>query len=234
MSTHYINAIDLAIQNKHLLNHEFYQAWSRGELPIECLREYASEYYQHVKAFPTYLSAIHSHTDDIMTRRVLLQNLIEEEAGFPNHPDLWKSFAMAIGVSEGELVNYKPSKTMADLILTFHTICSKHTTAEGIAALYAYESQIPEISASKIEGLKEHYGMQNPEDWAYFSVHIEADKEHAAQERSLLARYLNKENQEIVATSVNKVLTVLWNFLSDLCHKYTIGNDCCAKFISCN
>ena len=63
-------------------------------------------------------------------------------------------------------------------------ICQNANTAEGVASLYAYESQIPLICISKIKGLKQHYGMQNTEDWEYFTVHIEADKEHAAVERN--------------------------------------------------
>lgn len=219
----FIDAIDAKIQAKNLLKHEFYLAWSRGELSKECLCEYAKEYYQHVKAFPTYLSAIHSRTENPETRKILLQNLIEEEAGSPNHPELWKNFAMALGASEEELAAHAPSEKMASLISTFRTICSQNTTAEGIAALYAYESQIPEICKSKIKGLKQYYGMHSPESWKYFSVHIEADKEHAAQERHLLTSYVNTENRQKVNSSVDMALDALWDFLTGMCQKYNIA-----------
>ena len=41
------------------------------------------------------------------------------------------------------------------MIGTFRSVCSECTTAEGLAALYAYESQIPAVSESKIKGLVE-------------------------------------------------------------------------------
>src|ERR1700743_3240387 len=63
----------------NLLQHPFYQAWSKGELTRIDLREYASDYWHHVSAFPTYLSALHSRLPDGETRREVLRNLAEEE-----------------------------------------------------------------------------------------------------------------------------------------------------------
>ena len=215
--------IDLQIQAKHFLKHDFYQAWSRGELSKDCLRDYAKEYYQHVKAFPTYVSAVHSNTEEMATRKVLLKNLIEEEAGTPNHPDLWRQFATELGATEEEIIQHQPNAEMQSLIGTFRQICTKGATADGIAALYAYESQIPEICISKIDGLKKHYGMCDPKGWEYFRVHIAADKEHAAEERELLRKHLSLENQEKVQVAVSRVLDALWNFLTSLCHKHQIA-----------
>ncbi|MEI6531665.1 MAG: CADD family putative folate metabolism protein [Chlamydiota bacterium] len=223
MKNLFINEIDAQIQTKHLLKHPFYQAWSRGELSLECLQDYAQNYSHHVQAFPTYLSALHSHTENTDTRRILLQNLVEEEAGRPNHPDLWQNFAKALGVSTLSLANHKPSSSIETLIQTFRTICLEHTTAEGIAALYAYESQIPEICVSKIAGLKEHYQIQNREGLEYFSIHIAADTKHAAEERALLESYVTADNQALVRSSVDRILDALGGFLSSLCQKYAIA-----------
>lgn len=222
----FLQNIDIQIQSKHLLKHDFYQAWNKGELSLECLKEYAKDYYQHVKAFPTYLSAIHSHTEDASTRRMLLQNLVEEEAGSPNHPELWKNFVLALGVTESELAHHQPSKEIENLIASFRRISIQHTVAEGIAALYAYESQIPEICISKIEGLKAHYGMQRPQNWEYFSVHIAADKEHAAQERQFLKKYISEDNEKAVTATVDEVLDALWGFLSGICTRHGIAASC--------
>jgi pyrroloquinoline-quinone synthase len=85
-------------------------------------------------------------------------------------------------------------------------VCKK-TPAEGIAALYAYESQIPEICISKIEGLKTFYGMTSQNDWRYFTVHIEADKEHARVERELLQKAINSDNISLVKQGVRNCST---------------------------
>ncbi len=219
----FVESIDAQIAAKHLLSHPWYQAWTKGELTKEGLADYAANYYHHVKAFPTYLSALHSHTEDAETRRHLLQNLVDEEAGHPNHPDLWKSFALSLGVTEEELANHKASPAMDDMIARFKDICLNGSVAEGIAALYAYESQIPAVSESKICGLKEHYGMQNPRDWYYFTVHIEADKEHAAVEHMLLQQHVTIENAPAVSHATQRVLDGLYGFLDSLCEKYNIA-----------
>ena len=218
-----LDDLDLLIKSKHLLTHPFYQAWSKGQLSKACLLEYALEYYQHVKAFPTYISALHSRTEDSQTRQILLKNLIEEEAGSPNHPDLWRTFALELGATQGEIDQHAPQAEISYLIDTFRSICSQRSTVEGLSALYTYESQIPEICISKIEGLKKHYGMCNPAGWEYFRVHIAADKEHAAEERQLLKRYVSPQNWQTVVDATNNVLNALWNFLSGLCHRHHIA-----------
>lgn len=220
---HFLQDLDKLIESKHLLKHEFYLAWSRGELSKECLKEYAKEYYHHVKAFPTYLSAVHSHTDNPETRKALLKNLIEEEAGDPNHPDLWKNFALELGASEQELANHIPNNEISSLVSTFKEICSQGSVSEGLAVLYAYESQIPAICVSKIDGLKKHYGMTNFKGWEYFHVHISADIVHAAEERELLSKHVNTQNMKNVYESADRILDRLWNFLSGLCERYSIS-----------
>ena len=60
--------------------------------------------------------------------------------------------------------------------------------AEGLAALYAYESQIPEISKTKREGLCEFYGIEDGDATRFFSVHEHADVWHRQVEREALGR----------------------------------------------
>jgi pyrroloquinoline-quinone synthase len=219
----FLTELDERIQEKHLLKHEFYKAWSEGTLKQECLKEYAIEYYHHVKAFPTYLSLLHAHTEDMKTRQGILQNLIEEELGSPNHPELWKSFALSLGATEEEIDQHTPCAEIQTLIKTFRSICREGKTGDGLAALYAYESQIPAICISKIDGLKMHYGMSDPKQWRYFSVHIAADEEHARVERELLARHVSSEDAISAHDAAQAILDALWNFLTHMCHKHQIA-----------
>ena len=101
----HLDSIDQQVAEKHLLKHPFYLAWTRGELSKEALAEYARQYYHHVAAFPTYLSAVHAHCDDQAARKQLLANLIDEEAGSPNHPELWLKFTEGLGVSKVDVRN---------------------------------------------------------------------------------------------------------------------------------
>jgi len=219
----YLEEIDNDIAEKHLLKHPFYLAWTRGELSKEALTDYAQQYYHHVAAFPTYLSAVHAHCDHQATRKQLLNNLIDEEAGSPNHPELWKKFADGLGVEDADLAQTEKQPETKNLINTFRSVCGQRSTAEGLAALYAYESQIPSICESKIDGLKKHYGFTKPEHYEYFTVHIGADREHSAAERQILSRHLDAHNFESVKVSVNRVLDALWNMLSGVCRRHAIA-----------
>jgi len=219
----HLDKIDIDIAEKHLLKHPFYLAWTRGELSKEALREYALQYYHHVAAFPTYLSAVHAKCDDQATRKQLLFNLIDEEAGSPNHPELWKKFAEGLGVDQSDFAKMKKQPETKNLIDTFRSICGEGSTADGMAALYAYESQIPAICESKIDGLKKHYGFRNPKHYEYFSVHIEADREHSAAERKILASYIDSHNIDSVRASVRRVLDALWEMLSGIYRRHAIA-----------
>jgi len=210
----HLDKIDDDIAEKHLLKHPFYLAWVRGELSKEGLRDYARQYYHHVAAFPTYLSAVHANCDDQATRKQILSNLIDEEAGSPNHPELWVKFAQGLGVEDVDFAKTEKRPETKDLIETFRSVCGEGSIAEGLAALYSYESQVPAICESKIDGLKKHYGFTNPKHYEYFSIHIEADREHSEAERRMLVSYIGSHNIDNVRASVHRVLDALWEMLS--------------------
>lgn len=217
-----IEEIDQRVARQHLLNHPFYQAWSRGELPPAALRDYAAQYYHHVAAFPTYLSAVHAQTEDAALRRQILNNLMDEEAGNPNHPELWLRFAESLGLDAETVKSGRQWPETKALIDGFRSCCRDRGTSAGLAALYAYESQIPAVSEKKIDGLKQFYGFRNSDGYAYFTVHIEADREHAAVEREQLARTVSDADHSVTMQSVDEVLNGLYGLLSAVCHRHSL------------
>jgi len=220
--THLIEAIESRIAERSLLKHPFYKAWTEGSLTLEALSDYAQQYYHHVAAFPTYLSAVHSITEDQPTRRLILDNLMDEEAGSPNHPELWIQFAESLGVSESSVKGVSLHAETQQLIDRFRGVC-RQGTIEGLTGLYAYESQIPAVAQSKIEGLKAFYGLNDPKGLAYFEVHIEADKEHSAVEKQLLADYITVSSSARANGAAEEVLDALWVMLDGICRRHGIA-----------
>jgi pyrroloquinoline-quinone synthase len=218
-----IGEIDSLVAQRGLLLHPFYQCWVQGGLSQDALADYATQYYHHVAAFPTYLSALHAHTEDADTRRGILANLIDEEAGNPNHPELWLRFAEGLGVKRERVHRAELAPETKNLILTFRSACRDRSTAEGLAALYAYESQIPAVAESKIAGLRNYYGIDSPDALAYFNVHIEADRVHAEVERHLLSSHVNEKNTPSVMQSVREILDALWEMLSGVCRRHAVA-----------
>jgi pyrroloquinoline-quinone synthase len=191
-----LKRIERLIEDHHVLKHPFYVAWREGTLPVEALRTYAAQYYQHIRAFPTYISALHSRCDDLETRQALLENLRDEEEGEENHLALWIRFADAVGCAEGEVESAQPLPETTAAVYAFRAAVREGTVTRGLAALWAYESMVPEVAAEKIRGLAEHYGVVGPAGTEYFEVHRTLDVEHAAVTRELVARRLVEPAEE--------------------------------------
>ena len=173
-----------------MLKHPFYQAWTEGRLPLDTLRDYARQYFHHVEAFPRAVSAVHSACPDRDGRRMLAENLAEEEgieAGKQDHATLWLMFACGLGESEEAVRAQQLNPETQALIDTFRKL-SRRSYAPGLGALYAYESQFPGVASAKIEGLIDRYGIGDEETLRFFRVHESADVEHSAVCRALLDR----------------------------------------------
>jgi pyrroloquinoline-quinone synthase len=205
----------------HLLTHPFYQVfWNEGKLTREIIKDYAEQYYQHVKAFPRYISATHSICDDIEKRKILLENLNDEENADGDHPKLWKNFAAAVGADKEKIDSIEPDWFTKDMIENFFSQ-ARSSYAEGLASLYTYERQIPEIAETKIQGLKKFYGVNSKEGLEFFEAHKSADVVHRAECEKLLDS-LSKEEQDKAEKASVMTARYLWNFLSGITSKHNL------------
>jgi pyrroloquinoline-quinone synthase len=208
-------AIDAKVAASAMLKHPFYQAWTEGRLPLEALRDYSRQYFHHVEAFPRAVSAVHSSCPDRDGRRMLAENLAEEEgieAGKQDHAALWLMFACGLGESEDGVRAQGLNPETEALIETFRRL-SRQSYASGLGALYAYESQFPGVASAKIEGLIDRYGIADEETLRFFRVHESADVEHSSVCRTLLDRLPEGEKAEAVAAG-EELAGALWGFLS--------------------
>ncbi len=204
----------------HLLDHPFYRSWNEGKLNREIIKDYAEQYYQHVKAFPRYISATHSLCEDIEKRKILLENLQDEENPKGDHPKLWKNFALAMGADKDRIEKVKRDWFTNDMIENFfHQARSSY--AEGLASLYTYERQIPEIAETKIQGLKKYYGVNSKEGLEFFEAHKAADVIHRKECEKLLDS-LNSEEREKAERAAVLTAKYLWNFLSGMTKKHNL------------
>jgi len=203
-----------SVSDKFLLNHRFYQAWNEGSVPIETLRTYAKQYYHHVKAFPRYISATHSNCDVLGSRQFLLDNLIDEEKGPENHPELWLRFAEGLGVKREEVENTPVMVEIEELVNSFLAF-GKSSYAEGLGALLAYEHQVPQVAEFKIEALKKHYAIEDERTLSFFEVHRKADVYHTAALGELLEQ-LSPEEKELSKNATRVTADHLWKFLDGI------------------
>lgn len=213
--------IDTAIAQYAMLKHPFYQSWSEGKLDRSILRNYATQYYAHVKAFPTYVSAVHSHCDDLEIRQSLLENLIEEERGGENHPELWLRFADGLGASRKEIKEAELLASTVESVQTLKSITGNPDYRVGLAGLYAYESQIPEVAKTKRTGLKAFYGIDDTRAISFFTVHETMDVLHSDSEIEVLSKScLSDCDQQAVVEAAGDAAQALWSFLSGVERAY--------------
>lgn len=207
--------IDSKVNQRAMLKHPFYQAWTEGRLPLDTLGDYARQYFHHVEAFPRAVSAVHSACPDRDGRRMLAENLAEEEGlevGKQDHASLWLMFACGLGESE-EAVRGQPLNPETQALIDTFRELSRRSYAAGLGALYAYESQFPGVASAKIEGLIDRYGIEDEETLRFFRVHESADVEHSAVCRRLLDRLPEGQREEAIAAG-EELAGALWNFLS--------------------
>ncbi len=184
--------LDRARAAINVLEHPFYQRWSAGELSAGELDLYAGEYRHAVQALAdaSALSAECARAQDAeslaATRSDGLRRHAEEEAA---HVALWGRFERAVAVAPAAT----PESRSACAGLEQTRACVRAWTAgesllEHLAVLYAIEASQPEISATKIRGLTEHYGFtaEGPAT-EYFRLHQLRDVAHAREAAELIA-----------------------------------------------
>lgn len=176
-----IKRIDEMIEERSLLKHPFYQMWSDGKLTLDSLAGYSKEYFQLVKAVPSFMTPIIEKAPDSV-----IGELIDNQQEESTHIKSWIRFAGELGISEYDLTHYeglvKTRKSVSDLSELMNTY------EGGACAMYAFEKEIPKISQTKLDGLAEFYGMSNEEATEYFKLHTEADIRHAASWRNILEK----------------------------------------------
>ena len=204
----------------HLLKHPFYKSWNEGKLNREIIKDYAEQYFHHVKAFPRYISATHSICHDIEKRKILLENLQDEEKKGAEHPKLWKNFAIAMGADKKKIENVKQYSFTKNLIKNFFKN-GRSSYAEGLGSLYTYERQVPEIAETKIRGLKKFYGVSSKKGLEFFEVHKAADVHHRKACEKLLDSLSAKEQKKAEKAAISTA-KYLWNFLSGIAEKHNL------------
>ena len=204
-----VQTIDEMIEEKSLLKHPFYEMWSDGKLTQESLAGYSKEYFQLVKAVPSFMEPIIDKAP-----KNIVGELVETQLEEYEHIEPWIKFAGQLGVSESELTGYpglektnQAVSTMSELMYTFEG---------GACAMYAFEKEIPVISQTKLDGLAEFYGITGYDATLYFKLHTEADIRHAASWRNILERS-SADSEDLIQIASASIQAQ--NLLLDSCYE---------------
>ena len=183
--------LDDVVATKKLLEHPFYEAWAAGTLTKEDLNFYSRQYWRQVESFPAYLDHLAERLPEGLARKTVLENLADERDD--DHPGLWLRFAQALDAAPQEVYATAPEPETTGCVKTFELACSNAPLPFALGMLYAYESQTPEVAHTKVEGLRDHYGIDG-DDVEYFRLHGELDVEHSRGLADALAEIATTED----------------------------------------
>ncbi len=174
--------IEAARERNDVLRHPFYLRWSAGELSAEELAGYSGQYRHAVVA----LAELSAYAAESLPEHPELVGHASEER---EHVAVWDEFVRAV---DGDPAAAPTPQT---------TECSaswsrRDGALAALGRLYAIESGQPQISETKLEGLRRHYGVDSPSATRYFTIHRGRDVEHAAEGRVLLEGLIGSPAEE--------------------------------------
>ena len=207
--TSLVKSIDQIIEERSLLKHPFYQMWSDGKLELDSLKGYSKEYYQLVKQIPQFMEPlVQDATSDMKDE--LIENMKEESEHIP----LWEKFAGSMGISELELQDYEGLEKTKTAVSNMGSLMDSFD--KGACAMYAFEKEIPKVSKTKLEGLKEFYGIDSKDAIEYFEEHMSADIRHAASWQKIIN---NTSTDDSIMLSTAEKSVSAQNLLLDSCYE---------------
>lgn len=192
-----IDEINDQIEKYSLLKHEFYQMWQKGQLSMDHLAGYSKEYFQLVKTVPILIENILKNNQNDKYTSIIKSNLDDER----EHLKPWINFSSYVGVKEEDLINFKSEELTNEAIDELIKL-SESSFEEGIAALYAFEKEIPKISDTKLIGLNQFYGIKDHKAQEYFDIHKEVDIYHSKVWEKILDELPYEMRDKIINSSI--------------------------------
>jgi pyrroloquinoline quinone (PQQ) biosynthesis protein C len=196
------------------------QVWERvadGRLSVPLLERLAKEYYFLGKWYTTEFGSLVANSPDTDALDLdssehhfhWLQNLADETgfAGDRNHVDMKVEWARQMGISDDDLLSYRPlPETIGSVFTSLYYM--RRSYEEGLAAFgWAGERFAASTGYAKMmyEGLRDHYGF----DVENFKVHAYAEEDHGDKADYLLRKVVvTADQQRRVRRAVEHVLVL--------------------------
>lgn len=137
-----------------LINHTFYQKWSKGELTQNQISDYHKSYSEFIRVIPLLWAKI---VNDYKLEDFESDKIVKDET---EHILLWDLWGNNLPVIDD-------FHSMSSIINELSNL----NTSELLGAIHAFEIQQPEIAETKKKGLMEFYGFDN-DSLKYFDEHM--------------------------------------------------------------
>ncbi len=210
------NSLETVLQKHNVLVHPFFQLLNCGGISQDTLRLFTKQFYHIVKNFPRMVSAVHFNTEEIRIRQLLLRILQDEEGGKEHSLELWIKFGESIGITRSDLEQTPMLQCTKAFLETMNDFCRNRSYIEGLASLYAYESQMPELLRINAEGLIKFYNVTTKSAIKFFTVRQEKETSHCFLQRELIENNVSKENFMKVTFAAEKTAFAFIRFVNGI------------------
>lgn len=177
---------------QRVIDSRYFSELRSGKLSLKRLQGWAIQHYLHNKAIlKGFCLAMvkNAHDPDLYHH---FSNQFNEEQ---THPDMARRFGLALGLTEEDFTDatqifeclIHTGKTMNNMLLG--------TPAENRASALMSESTVCRYSEEFNTYLRKNYGLDDAA-LEFFTVHMEADKEHTQQAAELIARHIKTPRDE--------------------------------------
>ncbi len=200
-----------ALGGRELLAHPFYRRWEAGTLDRQELAEYAVHYRAFEAALPAVLATVVERLEaegEGTAASWAARNLADEQGHPEAHLDLFDRFAAALPTSARATA---PGPAATALVETYRALAECGPVA-ALSGLAAYETQAAAIAASKADGLRRWYGMDDA-GTAFWDVHAVMDADHG--DWAVRALVEVGADSEAVADGARRAADAWWALLDE-------------------
>jgi pyrroloquinoline-quinone synthase len=219
MST-FVAELDQLISGRRKMTSPLYQTILAGKATERLLQTFVIQRWPIKSLWTRNILGIASRIEDYHLRRLLVENIYEEETGAMSdsrrHLETFADFGRAVGVTREALENTTAFPETQAVIAHNDDVCNNsevHFTAGVSSVLLLMEGQPPIVTTggrSMLSVMRDDYNLP---EWGYeFFVHhasgddsadavSELEDEHAAAARELLVRYADTSERQAKAGS---------------------------------
>lgn len=190
-----LDEVDQFVAGHRHSERSFVKSVLAGEADRPALRRWAIQKYHQVYEQNRVFSQNHAGSRHEEIRLFMVDQLISEETsiqdGSAAHYVLMERFALALGATKEEILQTAPAAEVMRFV-NFLLDLSKADPLECMLAQYINESQTPAAAQALYRYLKDAFGFSDA-DLEWFTVHGEADIEHASRGRKLIEKYAEQD-----------------------------------------
>ena len=183
-----------------LWSHPFLTQCKTGRLELLEVQVLAVQMYKFSKEFNRILAKILSECPDEHAQWVILDNLMDEMGQgdlTQAHPELFRRFTRAIGISDAELERIPTAPETAAMIDTYLGLVPQYGYLAALGAVcFASEGIVNSLYSQLYRGIQEETPFSK-ESLAFFEVHIHVDDDHAANLAALIEPRIESEFQAL-------------------------------------